>query len=144
WYLPHRRSESRHAGVVADDVDAAEPVERRFRECVELILEANVGHHADRRRAVCLDALDRLREAIGFHIREHPTEAAGGACLGEREAESARGAGDDGYLSGFQLHASSPSRVCGSAQLAISCKAASPCELLAILSVTRALARGLL
>ena len=98
------------SGVVDQDVQAAEPLHRQLDAALRRLLVDGVGGHADRVAGdLSRGCVRRLLLAGGqYHIG-----AGCGEPLRDREADAARGAGDDRGAAGEMLlsHCPSPFRM---------------------------------
>ena len=99
--VPRRRGEraerfgQRRGGVVDDDVDPAEALDREVDEPLDIIELAEVGGHPRRLTATVEHGLHRSLDGIGLAAGDDHGRAGVGEPLGEREADAARSAGDD-------------------------------------------------
>ena len=93
-----------HSGVVDQDVDGAELVDRRLSRGLEL---RQVGHIDDLRDALTAggpDSVGHLPDALGVDVDGDHLGPAGGALLGDESAEAAGGPADDDDLAGQMRH----------------------------------------
>ncbi len=100
-----RQSAAADARVVAEDVHAAEPLDRRVGQRLHLRGIGDVGEHP-----IDLGAGVQLRhrsfQRVGLHIAEHDVRTFRGEPLRERESDPAGSAGDDRDFSLEILHGS--------------------------------------
>ena len=85
------RAGGRSSAVQHEDIDAAERLERRRDESLEVLRDREIALHRKRSDAVGL-ALEEV--AAPAHHRD--VGALGGEPLGDRETHAGRGAADDG------------------------------------------------
>jgi hypothetical protein len=93
--LVREQVEGRDAGVVADDVDPAETVERRAAEPRDRVRVRDVGRDDERLDARRAQRRVDARERVGLDVGEHDAAALRAERRRERRADPAAGAGHD-------------------------------------------------
>ena len=81
-------------GVVDEDVDGAEALDRRVRRRLQFALQRHVSLDAGDLGVARLQRLDRPRECRLFDVAEHDPRAGAGERLGYAEPDARRRAGD--------------------------------------------------
>ena len=94
------------AGIVADDVNVAELCERRLRRAFDSVRVGDVANDRGDIRAVRSQRVRRIIERPRFDVCEHHVHAFVRETFGEREADAARRAGNEGGPDGEILHES--------------------------------------
>jgi hypothetical protein len=91
-----RRGVDARAGVVDEDVDSAEPLERRVEDVDHVVGDRDVGGREGGRCLALGEGLADGAAALGVTAGQHDTGPGVGQRLGESRSEASCPAGDDG------------------------------------------------
>ena len=106
WSLfPRRRLFTHHPGVVADEIDAAEPFDGLVGECVQIGVDADISPHPGRMPGLTGQRVDGYGDRVLADVGDHHIDAAPHQRVGYREADAAGAAGHYGDLSRIDPHA---------------------------------------
>ncbi len=103
--LPRRRLFTHHPGVVADEIDATEPLDGRVGQRVQVGVDADVGPHSGRMPWLAGQRVDSDGDRVLADVGDHHVHAALHQRVGYREADAAGAAGHHGDLSRLDPHA---------------------------------------
>ena len=105
WSLfPRRRLLTHHPGVVADEIDAAEPFDGLVGECVQIGVDADISPHPGRMSGLTGQGVDGYGDRVLADVGDHHIDAAPHELVGYREADAAGAAGHYGDLSRIDPH----------------------------------------